>query len=318
LVWLDPDIFDGSALLREADTPLQPLNSASYVASAGEIAIHVDDACGAPGGTQAWISDVVASVGAEPRFSPFERMSEVEAWILDVDESEWRPWKWRVRWRTRVAWVRYNFLLRHIPARPQRVKGTPPDNPKLRAAWEAREKAYQAYKRAARRYTAATEAYYQEQGGSPASVQRKRGRIGNTALREAVAALMPLYSEMFGVEPTITHGGPAVRFVSKVLKEVEKPWLLHKAADFEPDGYGRILLIAERVPALPAVRADAVRDTIRFVKAAKEPHLRAVGTEEGIPVTRFFVPEQEEGEEWWQDKHQMPPLFRLPLREITL
>ncbi len=167
----------------------------------------------------------------------------------------------------------------------------------------------------------------QRTGSNEASVLKpKKGRRGDPQLRETVRALLRLYKELFGLEPTHTERGPTARFVAQFFEGVtaEWHWIDADAWDVKPDD-GRILLIWRRLERVRSPAKSALPDLIRAAMTSDARgdetarwEISDALTEGGrCLVAGAFAIWSERGEEWGTTDREVPPLFRLLPRPVT-
>jgi hypothetical protein len=116
---------------------------------------------------------------------------------------------------------------------------------------------------------------------SPTSqAERSRGgRPANLPLRLALRALLRLFREAFGEEPTRTRGGPAVRFVTAFFSGTDGEWWWTDV--YEWVGEGQRMITSYPVPSVPAVPPSKAADAIKLALQAETRGEFAGGFENG-------------------------------------
>lgn len=258
-----------------------------------------------------------------------EASAATAEWIDAVVDAAKRPFRldedddWR-HWVTRLCRVRYSYLAAHLP---EETPQPPPPlerilTGELGRAWRERERARRAAAAADARFA---ELWNRNRQARPAQSQDwedelaeaardlkaagpkpRRGRPVNLPLRLAVRALLRLFREAYGEEPTHTLNGPAVRFVTAFFDGTEGRWAWAPAKAWEKAGE-RILVISLRSSPVPAVPMSKAADAVRFAMLAEKRREFGGVYEHG----GHWCPGYFEGEKLRAARAASPELFRL-------
>lgn len=284
-----------------------------HIPQPGDMCCRIEDAVAAPGGFRAWMPDVLAAVPREssnslrPLFDPFDTLSEMEAALdRNADRAPFsnplpvRPWS------ERLAWTRYRFLASFGAPQVPAVLGPDQASHERRRAWVDWQRAEADLERARLRYHAALAA---ELGESVPSA--RRGRPPDTAKREVIRALLDLFVEMFGAEPTTTRNGPAVRFVQAALRCGPGEWWRTPVPDDADEPGRRLLFLGRRLCRPVCPNAEAIRDFVRQLRNARPPRWPPHDFERARFATDWFECTRTDGGEMRPKPAPTPAFYRI-------
>ncbi len=220
-----------------------------------------------------------------------------------------------------ISWIRYNYLISHLPQR-KKTAVPPPEDREIAKLWWARQRKYQAFVKSHRKYLEKVEQAVLASSKNREELEKKLelGRTGNVALRRAISDIMILYQHISGKTLKTTRGGILFRIMRELIK-VEFSSLKFITTDYVDLNNGDIrVYMAGPVHKFVPPNQDQVRDTARALLAKRKLGALDLGPRSVDRFAQFQAPEAvtgfffsaEEGEKWEAKTAKIPPLFRVP------